>query len=647
MSEQKKQPAVKAFGRITIDKPETQKSNNQDQKQGRNKKTVERKKNEIKRNTAMQKNVQNKKPVKKEQPTLKTEKKQQPIRKKNQQADKRNVLKNRDANIRIVPLGGIGEIGKNMTVVEVDKESIIVDCGMSFPDIELYGVDIVIPEFTFVENLEHKPKAIFITHGHEDHIGAIPYFLRKLNIPIYGGKLAIGLIKAKLKEHKMLDVAKLYELEPGEIIEFKKFSIEGINVNHSIPDAMSYAINTPSGHIIFTGDFKIDYTPVFGDVINLPRFSQLGQEGVLALLADSTSAERPGTSLSERVVGESFERLFGRAEGKRLIIATFASNIQRIQQIITLAQSHGRKIAFSGRSMENYTEIAIELGYLMVNDGVIVSIDSISKYRPQDLIIITTGSQGESLSALSRMSAGNHRQVTICEEDVIIISANPIPGNEKMVSKVINQLMRKGSDVIYESMYDVHASGHACKEELKLMIKLTKPKYVIPVHGEYKHLIKHGEIAKSLGYQSKDIILAEIGRVIEFSKNKARLGDTVPSGRILVDGLGVGDVGSVVLRDRKHLAEDGLIVVVCSIDVGTKELLSGPDIISRGFVYVKESENLIDETKACARAVVERCLETDELDYGEIKVALRNALSTLLNKKTKRNPMILPIIMDI
>ncbi len=641
MSSDNKNSAVKAFGKIVVEKETAQKTNKSDKKQGRNKTATDKIKSEQKRSSYGQKSAQIRKKVKKENPETKI------ARKTIEQTIKNKASKPQGDKIRLVPLGGIGEIGKNMTVVEIGKESIIIDCGMSFPDTELFGIDIVIPEFTYISNMEQKPKAIFITHGHEDHIGAIPYFLRKHNIPIYGGRLAIGLIKAKLKEHKLLDIAELHEISPGEIVKFKKFSVEGINVNHSIPDAMSYAINTQNGHIIFTGDFKIDYTPVFGDVINLGRFAELGREGVLALLADSTSSERPGTSLSERVVGESFERLFGRAEGKRLIIATFASNIQRIQQIINLAERHGRKIAFSGRSMENYTEIAIELGYLKVGAGVIIGVDSIGRYKPEDIIIITTGSQGESLSALSRMAAGNHRQVSICSGDVIIISANPIPGNEKMVSRVINELMRKGSDVIYESMYDVHASGHACKEELKLMLKLTKPKFVIPVHGEYKHLIKHAELAKSMGHQNKDIILAEIGRVIDINKNKASLGEKVPSGRILVDGLGVGDVGSVVLRDRKHLAEDGLIVVVCSIDVGSMELLSGPDIISRGFVYVKESERLIDEAKTCAKEVIERCLENNSGDFGDIKIALRNELSSLLNKKTKRNPMILPIIMDI
>ncbi|MEG1650686.1 MAG: RNase J family beta-CASP ribonuclease [Oscillospiraceae bacterium] len=549
--------------------------------------------------------------------------------------------------LRIIPLGGLGEIGKNMTVYECGEDCFIVDCGLSFPDDEMLGVDIVIPDFSYLFEIKDRLRGLIITHGHEDHIGAIPYLLKQLNIPIYGTKLTIGLIEAKLLEHKLPHKPSLMVIKAGQTVNFGCMSAEAIRVNHSIPDAVALAIKTPVGLVVQTGDFKVDYTPVFDETIDLTRFGQLGSEGVLALLSDSTNAERPGNSETESKVGESLEKLFSRAEGKRLLIATFASNIQRVQQIIDLAQRHGRKIALSGRSMENYTRIALELGYLKMTDDILVGIDEIKKYRASDLIIITTGSQGEPLSALSRMASGQHKQVQIGSEDMIIISATPIPGNEKMVTRVINGLMKLGSEVIYEKMYETHASGHACQDELKLMLRLTKPKFFIPVHGEYKHLVKHAGIARSVGVPNENILLPDIGNVMEFTKSTGRINGMVPAGRVFVDGLGVGDVGSVVLRDRKHLAQDGLIVVVCSVDVDANDIISGPDIISRGFVYVKESEPLMEEAKALARKVLEQSFEKGKYGKGDQRMRLREELGQLMYQRTKRNPMILPVIMEL
>ncbi|MDO4566948.1 MAG: ribonuclease J [Oscillospiraceae bacterium] len=550
--------------------------------------------------------------------------------------------------LRIIPLGGLGEIGKNLTMYESGEERILVDCGLAFPDDEMPGVDIVIPDFTYVVENAASIKALLVTHGHEDHIGGIPYLLKQADIPIFATKLTIGLIEAKLMEHSLPFKPRLNVISAGDTLDFGCFRVEAIRVNHSIPDAVAFAVRTPAGVIVQTGDFKVDYTPVFDETIDLTRFGQLGSEGVLALLSDSTNAEKPGSSLTESLVGDSLEKLFSRAEGKRLIIATFASNLQRIQQIIDIARRHKRKIALSGRSMENYTRIAGELGYLDIDDDMLVDVAQINRYKPSDLILITTGSQGEPLSALSRMAAGTHRQVSVGPGDLIIISATPIPGNEKMVTHVINGLLKRGSDVIYERMYETHVSGHANQDELMLMLQLVRPKFFIPVHGEYKHLVKHAKLAESLGVPSSHIIIPEIGEVIEFNERGFRKAGTVPSGRVFVDGLGVGDVGSVVLRDRKHLAQDGLMVVVCTVDPDSGEIISGPDVISRGFVYVKESEPLIDEAKSLTRIIIEEGLSNrGGFTKTDLRPRIREELQKLMDRRTKRSPMILPVIMEI
>ncbi len=553
----------------------------------------------------------------------------------------------KNGTLRIIPLGGLGEIGKNMTVFEYGNDSFIVDCGLAFPDEEMLGVDLVIPDFSYLLETKERIRGLVITHGHEDHIGAIPYLLKQLNVPIYGTKLTIGLIEAKLMEHKLPQKPQLRVIKAGDTIKLGCMSAEAIRVNHSIPDAVAFAIKSPVGTVVMTGDFKVDYTPVSDETIDLTRFGQLGSEGVLALLSDSTNAERPGHSVTESKVGESLEMLFSRAENKRLLIATFASNIRRVQQIMDLAQRHGRKVALSGRSMENYTRIALELGYLNFDKESIIGIDEIKRFKPSDIIIITTGSQGEPLSALSRMASGTHKQVQITSEDMIIISATPIPGNEKTVTRVINALMKQGSEVIYEKMYETHASGHACQDEQKLILRLTKPKYFIPVHGEYKHLVKHAAIARSVGVPDGNIMLPEVGTVMEFTKNAGRLSGVVPSGRVFVDGLGVGDVGSVVLRDRKHLAQDGLLVVVCTVDSIAHDIISGPDIISRGFVYMKESEGLIEEARELAVQILEESFVRGKYTKGDQQMRLREELGQLMYQRTKRSPMILPVIMDM
>ncbi len=551
--------------------------------------------------------------------------------------------------IRIIPLGGLNEIGKNITLYEYNGEMILVDCGMAFPDEDLPGVDIVIPDFTYVLNNKDKIKGLFVTHGHEDHIGSIPYLLKEFNVPIYGTKLTLGLITGKLREHRLDSSARLIEMKPGDTVQLGAFSVEAIHVNHSIPDAVAYAIRTPAGLIVQTGDFKIDTTPIDGEMLDIARFAELGKEGVLALLSDSTNAERPGYTPSERIVGDSFSTLFKRADdnGQRIIIASFSSNIHRIQQIVDEAVRSGRKVAVSGRSMINVVGIASELGYLKIPDGVLIDIDLIRRYKPEQLVIITTGSQGEPMSALYRMAYGDHRKVEIVPGDMVIISATPIPGNEKLVSKVVNELMKLGADVIYEKMYDVHVSGHACQGEQKLMLSIVKPKFFIPVHGEQKHLTKHAGLAYAMGLPKENVILPDIGQVIEVRESGIKVVDTVPAGRVLVDGYGVGDVGSVVLRDRKHLAEDGLFVVVIAIDSSTGEVVSGPDLISRGFVYVKESEELLDQAREVACDVLENCYVTGVRDWGTIKTRVRDGISKFLYERTKRSPMILPIIMDV
>lgn len=549
--------------------------------------------------------------------------------------------------IHITPLGGLGEIGKNITLYEYDGDMFLVDCGMSFPDEETPGIDIVIPDFTYVLENKDKIKGLVVTHGHEDHIGAIPYLLKQFNLPIYATRLTIGLIEGKLKEHKLISSAKLNVINAGETVNLGKFSVEFIHVNHSIPDAVGFAIKCPAGTIVHTGDFKIDTTPIDDQVIDLGRFAEFGKQGVLALLADSTNAERPGFTPSEKLVGESFSTLFKKAEKQRIIVATFSSNIHRIQQIIDEAYRCGRKVAVSGRSMLNVVSVASELGYLNVPEGILIDIDMINRYLPEQIVVVTTGSQGEPLSALHRMAFGDHRNVGIVPGDMIIISATPIPGNEKLVNKVVNELMKQGATVVYEKMYDVHVSGHACQEELKLMMNLVKPKYIIPLHGEQKHLFKHANLAKTMGIPDENILITSIGNTIEISGKGMKISESVPAGRVLVDGLGVGDVGSIVLRDRKHLAEDGVIVVVMTYDGVTREVVAGPDVISRGFVYVKESEELLDGAIEAACKAIEYCYTHNVRDWSNIKQRVRDSVSKYLYEKTRRSPMILPIIMEI
>ena len=549
--------------------------------------------------------------------------------------------------VKIIPLGGLNEIGKNMTVIECSNDIFIIDCGLAFPDSEMPGVDIVIPDFTYIEKNKEKVRGIVLTHGHEDHIGGLAYLLKKINVPIYGTKLTLALVDGKLKEHGLSGKVNLVVTEPRRTIKMGCMAVEFIKVNHSIPDAVGMAIHTPAGVIVHTGDFKVDYSPINGEIIDLTRFGELGSKGVLALMADSTNAERPGYTQSEKTVGESFEKLFAKGEGKRIIIATFSSNIHRIQQIIDCASRYGRKVAVFGRSMINVITTAIELGYLNVPKGVLIDIDMMNRYDASEIVLITTGSQGEPMSALTRMAMNDHKKVNITPMDFIIISATPIPGNEKYVTRVVNELMKSGAEVVYEAMYEVHVSGHACREELKLIQALTKPKFFIPVHGEYKHLKKHAEIALELGMPPENIIIGEIGNVIETDGTKINVVSQVPAGKVLVDGLGVGDVGSIVLRDRKHLAQDGLIIVVIGIEKASNTIVSGPDIISRGFVYVRESEELIDNAKSVLTNTLESCHTQDFREWNYLKTRMRDALSDYIYEKTKRSPMILPIIMEI
>lgn len=566
------------------------------------------------------------------------------ITKSKPKQNKKSIFK---TPVKIIPLGGLDEIGKNCTVFEYEDEMIIIDCGMSFPDSDMPGVDIVIPDFTYIIKNQSKIKGLFITHGHEDHIGAIPYLMRDINVPIYATKLTNGLIKGKLTEHGLDGKIKLYDKKPGDIVKAGKFTVEFIHVNHSIPDAVGFAIHTPIGVILHTGDFKIDSTPIRDGVIDLARISQLGNEGVLALMSDSTNAERPGFTMSERTVGESLSSLFKQAEKNRILVATFSSNIHRIQQIIDEAVKCGRKVAVSGRSMINVVSIATELGYLNVPQGVLIDIDTIKRYTPEQLVIVTTGSQGEPMSALHRMAHGDHRQVQVTPNDTIIISASPIPGNEKTVSNVVNELIKLGAHVIYEKMYDVHVSGHACQEEQKLILALAKPKFFIPVHGEQKHLQHHADSAKAVGIDKKNILIGANGKTIELTPDSIKFGATVQSGRVLVDGLGVGDVGSIVLRDRKHLSEDGIIIAVMTIDSVSGDIISGPDLVSRGFVYVRESEDMMNEAKEVIYNAYDNALMHGATDRTVIKGKMRDALSKFMYERTMRSPMILPILMEV
>ena len=549
--------------------------------------------------------------------------------------------------LKIIPLGGLGEIGKNITLYEYDGDMMLVDCGMAFPDEEMPGIDIVIPDFTYVLENKDKIKGLVVTHGHEDHIGAIPYLLRNFNVPIYATRLTVGLIEGKLREHKLLNEAKLNVTNPGDTVRLGKFEIEFIHVNHSIPDAVGFAITCPAGTVVQTGDFKIDTTPIDDYVIDIGRFAELGKKGVLALMSDSTNAERPGFTPSERIVGDSFSNLFKKAENHRILVATFSSNIHRIQQIIDEACRCGRKVAVSGRSMINVVSVAAELGYLNVPKDVLIDIETIKNYPPEELVIVTTGSQGEPLSALHRIAFSDHRQVEIIPGDMIIISATPIPGNEKLVSKVVNELMKRGANVVYERMYDVHVSGHACQEELKLMMSIVKPKYFIPLHGEQKHLMKHAMLARQMGIPEENILIADNGNVIEVSRAALKSTETVQAGRVLVDGLGVGDVGSIVLRDRKHLADDGIIIIAVSIDGVTREVVSGPDVVSRGFVYVKESERLMHDIDELVCDILEGCYVDGIKDWSTIKTRIKDRTARFVSAKTRRSPMILPIIMEV
>ncbi len=550
------------------------------------------------------------------------------------------------ATVKIIPLGGLNEIGKNMTVFECSNDIFILDCGLSFPDADMPGVDIVIPDFAYVERNRDKIRGVVITHGHEDHIGGLCYLLKKVNVPVYATRLTIGLIEGKLKDQGLYGRVKLNIVEPRKTVKMGCMAVEFIKVNHSIPDAVGMAIHTPAGVIIHTGDFKIDYTPIDGKIIDLARFGELGNKGVLALMSESTNAERPGYTHSEKTVGESFDKLFQRAEGKRVIIATFSSNIHRVQQIINSAVKYERKVAVFGRSMINVINIATELGYLDVPSNTLIDIETMDRYNSEEIVLITTGSQGEPMSALTRMAMNDHNKVVINPMDFIIISAKPIPGNEKYVTKVVNELMKSGAEVIYEDMYEVHVSGHACQEELKLMIALTKPKFFIPVHGEYKHLKKHSELALEMGIPQENILIASIGNVIETDGSKMSIVSQVPAGRILVDGLGVGDVGSIVLRDRNHLAQDGIIIVVIGLNRNTNKISAGPDIISRGFVYVRESEELMNDAKRCLTETLKNCSSAELREWNSLKNKMRDDLSDCIYEKTKRSPMILPIIME-
>lgn len=549
--------------------------------------------------------------------------------------------------LKIIPIGGLDEIGKNLTAFEFGNEIVIVDCGMAFPDDDMPGVDMVINDITYLVRNRQKILGIFLTHGHEDHIGGLPYFLKEINVPVYGTRLTLGLVEHKLKEHNLLSSVKLVRTRAGHVIEAgENFTIEFITTNHSIADSVALAIKTPVGTVIHMGDWKIDSTPIVGDMIDLARLGELGKEGVLALMSDSTNVERPGYAMSEKTVGDKFDKIFSNCD-KRIIIATFASNVHRVQQIIDAAAKNGRKVAVSGRSMENIVEISILLGYMKVPEGVLINLDSIKKYRPNQVVIITTGSQGEPMSALTRMAFSDHRKVEVTKDDLIIISASPIPGNEKSVSNVINELFKIGAEVIYKSLMDVHVSGHACREELKLLISLVKPRFFIPVHGEHRHLVLHKALAESVGIPEERCFVLGNGSVLEMDAHSAKINGSVPAGQVLVDGLGVGDVGNIVLRDRKHLAQDGLIIVVVTISQGSHQMASRPDVISRGFVYVREAERLIEGVKDVSADAVDECLSKHSIDWSMMKNNIKSNVAKFIYDKTKRNPMILPIIEEV
>lgn len=553
------------------------------------------------------------------------------------------MKKNNHAKLKIIPLGGLEQIGMNITAFECEDSIVVVDCGLSFPEDDMLGIDLVIPDVTYLKENAEKVKGFVITHGHEDHIGALPYILKELNAPVYATKLTQGLIENKLKEHNLLRTTKRKTVKHGQSINLGCFRIEFIKTNHSIADASALAIYSPAGTVVHTGDFKVDYTPVFGDAIDLQRFAEIGKKGVLALMCDSTNAERPGYTMSERTVGRIFDNIFAEHKNTRIIIATFASNVDRVQQIINSAYKYGRKVVVEGRSMVNVITTASELGYLNIPDRTLIDIDQMKNYPDEQMVLITTGSQGESMAALSRMAADIHRKVTIKPNDTIIFSSNPIPGNEKAVSKVINELSAKGADVIFQN---THVSGHACQEEIKLLYSLVRPKYALPVHGEYRHLKAQAGVAASLGIPKENIFIMSSGDVLEICDEQAKITGRVHTGTILVDGLGVGDVGNIVLRDRQHLAEDGIIIVVLTLERYTNQLLAGPDIVSRGFVYVRESEDLMGDARIAVEDALEHCLERQISDWGRIKTVIKDALSEFVWKRTKRRPMILPIIME-
>ncbi len=586
--------------------------------------------------------------VKKDEKKNNTEVKKAPRKRNTKQVKKDENLEFRfkSSPLKIIPLGGLLEVGKNITVFEYENEIIIVDCGLAFPEDDMLGVDLVIPDISYLEKNKDKIKGLVITHGHEDHIGAIPYLLKQINVPIYATKLTAGLIKNKLEEHKLLKSAKLKIVKQGEKINLGKMKVEFIRSCHSIPDSVALAIHTPVGIIVHTGDFKVDYTPIDGEKMDFGRLAELGNKGVLALLSDSTNSERKGFTMSERTVGTVLDKLFLNCT-KRIVVATFASNVHRVQQIVNSAVKYGRKVAVCGRSMINVIKTAVELGYMNVPENTFIDIDMIKNYTDEQLVILTTGSQGEAMSALTRMASGEHRKVEITPNDLVIISANPIPGNEKYVSKVIDDLMQIGAEVVYSSLADVHVSGHACQEEQKLMLSLVRPKYFLPVHGEYRQLMAHAKTAVQVGIPPENIFIMNNGRVMELTENSAKMTGVVQSGKILVDGLGIGDVGNIVLRDRQHLSQDGLIVVVLTMDSATGEVVSGPDIISRGFVYVKESENIMDEVKRTVQRELYKCEEKGIKDWSSIKSNLKDGLRDYVFAKTKRNPMILPIIMEV
>lgn len=549
--------------------------------------------------------------------------------------------------LKVISLGGLGEIGKNATVFEYGNDIIVVDCGVAFPEGDMPGIDLVIPDFTYLVKNKDKVRGVFLTHGHEDHIGSIPYFLRELNVPIYGTRLTLGLMENKLREHNLLGQVQSHCVEPGDTVSAGRFKVEFIHTTHSIADSCALAIFTPVGVAIHSGDFKVDYTPITGDSIDLQRFAELGKSGVLLFLCESTNVQEKGYTMSEKTVGVIFEGIFENSANQRIMVATFSSNIHRIQQIVNSAVKHGRKVAIIGRSMLNAVKTASELGYLTIPDHVLIDISELKNYTDEQLTIITTGSQGEPMAALSRMASSDHRQVEIKPGDKIVISASPIPGNEKTISKVINELMKKGAEVIYEGLMETHVSGHAKQEEIKLLHALVKPKYLMPVHGEYRHLKLHRDLAVSMGMKKEDVFLMGIGDVLELNSKSAKINGTVPSGQVLVDGLGVGDVGNIVLRDRKHLSQDGLMIVVVSMERDTGLVIAGPDIISRGFVYVRESENLMDDARNVVKAALNQCEEKHISEWSYMKTLIKDTLKDFLWQKTKRSPMILPIIMEV